>query len=706
MQKLTGIAILCMIPGLISFLIYRIWNRKNEREEGDDLKKIIFFCLYFYGLLSFIKLVLGEKNISLYESFADIVPQTYRHYCVPLLIASIIIPLALQIMLGRKSIREFALFFDSCMFVETLIVYTIFGNVSNFWFVICFIFAGGTSIVKCFIYRGEVFYCNSIVEAKKRLKLVLSVMVFWAFTVVVYLPNELYLYNIEEFQLTYSSYFNALLIGSLIFVASSTVGILFFLTEKQCKLVSVVIFGYTFCGYIQGNFLNGTLMALDGTKQVWSTKTMIINLIIWILLFAGILFLSLLKKKDNICIFLSICLCLMQLVSLVTLELTTDKEKDSEYALTTDGILELDNENNVVVFVLDWYDEQIMEKVYADDSSFLQPLNDFTWYQNATSCYAFTGMSIPYLLTGTKWKYDMLEEDYCKYAYDNSDFLQQLKDAGYSIGIYTEPAEISSDLKDIAINYKNVQERKCKISDTFSMMTKCSKYKMAPFIMKSKYWYASSDISGLIVNDDVYKTFEDWSFYNLLLENGISTKDIDGKGAFRFIHMYGAHLPYIMDEEIRYHADSTMLAQAKGCLNIVYEYLNQMKKKGVYDDATIIITADHGQNTYLQNRDDANKAGFDMTSNPILFVKQRGVSGKENMDISMAPVSHEEFIPTIKEAVGIGNQPEDRSFDEISELEVRDRVFIYGRHYDFPFKKYIISGNVRDEDCWNEGALP
>ena len=702
MQALIGICVLCIIPGFVSFLINKRCSRKRINEEGNDLKKIVFYWLFFYGILSFVKLMLGDKTISLYESFGDILPQTYSHYGVPLVIISIALPFIFQIILVKSSVTEFAAFFDSCMFAGIIIIYTLFGTVSNFQYVGCILISIIFSLVKCFFYKKQVSYCNSINDAKRRIKSVLPVMLFWAVTVLIYLPNELFLNNVGEFQFTYGSYLCILLLGSLIFIVIGTLGSIYFLTQKQCDLVSTLIFAWTFGGYIQGNFLNGTLAVLDGTKQVWSSKSIMINSIIWIFIVGGVLFLALYKKKSKICTYLSMYICLMQLVSLVVLVATTDMNKENEYALTTESMLKLDNENNVIVFVLDWFDEQIMEKVIKDDSLFLQPLNDFTWYQNASSCYAFTNMSLPYLLTGTKWEYDMLEEDYCKYAYKNSNFLPDIKEYGYDIGIYTDSVVVDSSVKDIVTNYKNVQERKCDFGDTIFMMSKCSKYKMAPFAMKSCYWYASSDINGLIVNDDIYKTHEDWSFYNLLMSDKISVHNTDDKGVFRFYHLYGVHLPYIMDENVSYSEDSTMLSQARGCLRIIYEYIEQMKANGVYDDATIIITADHGQNTYLQNREEAAEAGFDVTSNPILFVKRSGETGKTDMNISMAPVSHEEFAATIMNAVGMNSANYGKTFEQIDENEDRDRTFIFGRHYDFPFTKYIINGNVRDGNDWKE----
>ena len=121
----------------------------------------------------------------------------------------------------------------------------------------------------------------------------------------------------------------------------------------------------------------------------------------------------------------------------------------------------------------------------------------------------------------------------------------------------------------------------------------------------------------------------------LCVNNRLDTKQhTRSKGSYRFYHMYGAHNPYHMSEDcVWVNKDGDMMSQSKGSMKIVFEYVEQLKSLGggdMYENATIIITADHGQNyTY-----DSNRAGilpyigFDYTSSPILLVKNAGETRK------------------------------------------------------------------------------
>lgn len=699
MRSLYGIVILCFIPALLSAVIHFFLN-KEVGYKKNYVKDIVFYLFVFYGILSGIKFLLGESNNTLWESFTDIVPQTYAHYAIPIVIIVILCPIVLKIILKERKEKVID-FFDSMVFCIAFLTYVIEGRVSNLEYFIFFVFSGMISIGVCLLKKGEIGYCTTKEEKKKRFLYVFPILLLYTVTVLIYMPNELYLSNVRDFQFTYGSFLGVILIGSIIFIIIGICGSIFLATNRQFEIFCYTIFILSFMGYIQGNFLNGALQALDGTKQIWSVSQKGINLVIWLVVTLGggiILFVYRKKLQKVICV---ICtyICLMQIASLLFLIVTTDLSKTDEYALTTNAMLELHEDNNVIVFVLDWFDEQIMEKVAAEEPEILNSLTDFTWYQNATSCYAYTNMSIPYLLTGVKWDYEMMEEEYCQYAYASSDFLQTIAEQNYDIGIYTDDNVVDLSVKDIVSNYQNVVERKCNFIDTMYMIQKCSKYKMAPFALKEKYWYATSDLSFLLVNDSAYVTRWDIDFKRDLETTRISIQDRKNRdGAFRFYHLYGAHMPYVMNQEGEYTQKATMIEQAKGCMIIVFEYLEQMKKLGIYEDATIIITADHGQNTYLSAAKVAEEAGFETTSNPILFVKEGDEGSKTNMNISLAPVSHEEFIPTVLNAIGIEQVGDRRTFKEILENEDRDRFFVHGIN-DW-FVKYRIDGNVRDIRNW------
>ena len=122
----------------------------------------------------------------------------------------------------------------------------------------------------------------------------------------------------------------------------------------------------------------------------------------------------------------------------------------------------------------------------------------------------------------------------------------------------------------------------------------------------------------------------------------------------------------------------------------------------MYDSATIIITADHGQHyLYAPWRENhLTSLGLDKTTNPILIVKEPGDTW-DGIRQSGAPVTHTEVVSDIVHAVNPrASAKYGRTLQEIGETEERVRTFIYWRA-DLPYVKSSITGNVRDESNWS-----
>lgn len=697
-EMYIGPVIMVVIACIISILV-----QYKMRKPLYTIKTVFFYFVLNYGSVSFMKMLLGYRKYTIFESFDDIQKVTYYHYAFPVILGAVLMPILLN-WLTKEKIDKLISIADSIYIMCALVFYLIMDKNTNLQ-TVCFIFISVlTAYSLCKNNRNVEHDTRACLKQKLIFSLIVSIM--WAVKVILFIPNELYLNNINEFQVAYSSFLGILLFESLIFIGIYCVACCCFLTEKETGWLNTVTFTIALLGYFQEMFLNGKLNMMDGSVQTWEKKTVAINITIWVFFILVLIILRMFfqKKLDAIIKFISIYVCLIQVFTLGYMVVQTDFYKDENLQLTMDGLLELDDKNNIVVFVLDWYDEQILDELLEDNNDFLSPLKDFTHYKNATSCYAFTQMSIPYLLSGLKWENDMQEGDYRQYAYRNGTFLHHIHNCGYSIGLYTDMYDYS--LKDLIINIKDTSTVKMNKYSTIQLMSKCAKYKLMPFVMKPYFWYSTSEVARLIKDDNVYNANDDVPFYNKLSAEGVKIAANSGElnGAFRFIHMYGAHLPYIINEDMEYSDDADIYSQAIGSMRIVFEYIEQMKKLGIYDSSTIIITADHGQNLYIGDFEGAKAAGFEPTSSPILLVKQAYQTQSQIVD-SMAPVSHEDFIPSIYKEINIFQDSRGRSFDEINEDEDRNRFFIYGRHNDIPFCKYLIKGDVGDFDSWYEVPL-
>ena len=289
------------------------------------------------------------------------------------------------------------------------------------------------------------------------------------------------------------------------------------------------------------------------------------------------------------------------------------------------------SKNNVIVFVLDTYDQTLLNTVLRQNPDLLSEMTGFTEFQNCTGAMIPTRFAVPYLLTGELPRVGEDSATYLAERYERGMFLQDAKDAGYSIGLYTDSLQIGTlpqaeqdAIAATTVNMHKVSSSALDFGGTLSAMVQMALYRDAPWVLKSEFWYYTDQINGRIVayNPDadpgerVY-TMNDPRYFGQLRKQGLSIDDSQGQaGSFRFIHLLGAHYPYSLDENGNdLGADnSTKEQQAQGSMRIVSEYLRQLKELGVYDQSTIIITADHGR-WFL------TPEPLTTTSTPIMLVK-------------------------------------------------------------------------------------
>lgn len=400
----------------------------------------------------------------------------------------------------------------------------------------------------------------------------------------------------------------------------------------------------------------------------------------------------------KVCKFACLYIAAIQIVTLGVLLISTEYGSvEAREAMSTEGALELSQDSNVLVFVLDCFESSWFEDIVEEDATIIEPLADFTYYRNGTSQFAHTDNAIPYMLTGVTWK-EEIAGNYPSYAYENSDALNKIAEKGYDIGIYTGATYLADSAKALTTNYSNDISWTYEPVETLKLMWKSSMYKMAPFALKLDFSYYSGDVFALAKTDEVWNIDNDIPFYNRLMRQGIMVNE-ELSSAFRFYHMRGPHGPFYLSEDVKYEPtgrEATVSSQGRGSLRIVYEYLEQMKELGVYDDATIIITADHGQGYILDSDKESGKPN--RTSRPIFIVKKSNEKG-ETMRISNAPVSQAELIPTILEAVGADGKDYGRTFEDISENEQRERMYV--DVYSYFTVQYTINGDAADLESWD-----
>lgn len=688
MQSIIGILFFIFLPALISVLLDKISFHMESR-----LENFISYCGLNWMAISAIKTALGECNISILKSFEENGLKTYVHYAVPIVALSVLEPIAVRFICkktscGRQTIDR--------MNIATIFIFSTMSVMQNWVIQNGFVLTAGIVLVVRLVlenFKKEKNENEKKVQNRKKTFLrAFLVIFFWAMHIIIFIPGKIYLSNVREFQVEYSKYIAILIIGAIIISVVIALGTVFVLNTHERKGFLGFVFGYTLCGYLQQNFFNGKLIQLDGQSQVWTSQKMLLNIAVWIIVIVISVLIAL--KKHGVKR-LSTVAAYIQLILIFTLVyLSVSTELHTEFSrLTNDKVYELDDTNNTIVFILDWYDEQVLEQIVDADEDFLLPLEGFTWYKNQTSRYTFTYLSVPYLLSGTEWCEGQTEEEYADYAFDNGDFLKRISDAGYDVGIYTDE-QMVRDKDGVILNYENGNSSKIKFFSTISVMSKCAKYETMPFCLKNIYWYNTSDIDEIRNSSDY--DCDNERFYYGMKENGITIRsDSNRQGAFRFYHIDGIHDSNLGDNMKKEPVD--IMTCGRNVLRIVFEYIDMMKTQGVYDNSTIIITADHGQN-YLDSEWAREGRGIKNTSNPILLVKEAGAN--KGLEESLKPVSHDNYFSTVLNSVGGEDYNYAGSYENVGEEENAVRYMDYYRSSDIPHRRYRIEGIATEENSW------
>lgn len=538
----------------------------------------------------------------------------------------------------------------------------------------------------------------------------------FSFTYVVFAPYETFLGNASEFRFDFSWLWGIVALkGLLIF---SFVALMLMFLKGRLKIVATaLVFGVTIAGYVQAMLFNGMMHNLDGTETGWSGSSVTVNLIIWIAIavLPAVICLIIKKHWRKICSAGSALIAGMQVVAMVSLILTSAQPNVGSL-MSYAGIYEVSAKNNVIIFVLDKFDQTYVDKMLTAFPNSLDGLKGFTYYPNATGSYCFTHVAIPYLLTGDRIpEYDPTDEQVISQI-DNSEYFKYITEHTGSLCIYTDEFNIRSN--DARSKIDNCVRANYIVNEAgiLEASRKASLYRLLPFKYKQNYVYDSSNFNSALTSmaTDDYYSLDDYdseaAMDKAILKDGLSENKQYGDNSFRFIHVKGAHDRYKLNENAEYletpisAEDGGLEKTAAGSMKLVSDYLKALNDLGLYKDATVIITADHGNAHVIESDDDTVR-----NVNPIMFFKPAGAGYDQPLKTSNAPVSHDDIFPTVIRALGGDYTKFGRCLDEIGENEDRTRYFYWVfRDLDEPniltyyHKEYAVTGDARDNANWHE----
>lgn len=548
---------------------------------------------------------------------------------------------------------------------------------------------------------------------------------FFVVTIFVEAPLEIVAGSTDSLLFRLQTIIGPIIIAAIVITLVCSL-IVALLRGKAFNVVIAIIFALAIAAYAQSLFLNTGLPPADGSPVHWEDhdRMMLLSSVVWFMILAVCLTLALCRNRFFSILTNILCIALLavQIIATAALpysHLTTGRAEDSYNSVATRaGLNEVSSKNNVIVFVLDTFDTNTLKQTLDTYPNALDEMTGFTRYVDSTGSMIPTPYAIPCLLTGAYPEQDQTSEEYFEHRWDHTDFLDTLNDKGYSVGVYSDTLEDkNSVLESRTVNVQSldsyVEKNGIDPLGAIKILYRCSLYRVSPWPLKQNFWFYTDQINRGTFKRDVRSQTEtdpsntlyildDLLYYKGLTHQGIEPTDAGENGAFKLIHLSGSHGPYNMTNDAKNAGPdgSNIIDQSAGSLEIVSEYIRQLKALGLYDDATIIITADHGYWYYAQ-------APLPEPSSPIMLVKQQTSSEQSQapITISTAPVSHADFIPTVLDAIDADYSAYGTPMKDQKEGESRERSYFMtvgdlSKLQWVALQKCIINGYAEDLKNW------
>lgn len=564
---------------------------------------------------------------------------------------------------------------------------------------------------------------NSNID-KARLGLALLIAVTFSLTFCFFSVTEVFAGNRGELLFNFRDFAPWILLTAL--AASLLVTALILLPGKKTgRFVAAFFVWLTLMGFVQSTFLNGAAGLAGDDREAFRTGApAILNLLIWIAVLAAIVFAvirlgaEMLKTAAAV---LMIMLLGMQVVGFVTNlpRITLDhfagaEEKagsaadadDPEQApllaasyLSADGMFEAAAENNIYVIVLDRLDVSFIDEIMKKDSGFFAPLTGFTYYRDNLSLYSRTFPGASTIIAGRDADMSGTPEDFFRQLYPSSPLLKDLKDNGFKVRIYASSyynyrsGSVLSGIADNLSTYSGYSvTRKGMLTADLLLL---SAYKALPQLMKPLVKVTTQSFADYVEydKDSTPVSWNDLEFYSRIKEDGLTEGDYDK--SYTYLHFRGGHDPFVIDRNGEKVEKSSGAEQVMGDFTILYKLFDELREKGLYDQATLIVTGDHPR----AHSDSEDPQEPRLTA---LFVKEAG-RGSEPFAASEAQVSQENLAATIVRSAGLVTDKDyGPAYSEVQEGEdqVRYHQFELSQDGDCFILRFKVTGEGDDFNNW------
>lgn len=320
------------------------------------------------------------------------------------------------------------------------------------------------------------------------------------------------------------------------------------------------------------------------------------------------------------------------------------------YVIDESQKFEFAKENNIILCVLDCYTPALLEEIFRENPESKEIFKDFTLYNRVLSETEATEKAIFAFFTGEQFPTSKERQSIIAKAYnEQKSSLKKLKKQNFRCEIYPwGGSRVGIDFNPELIDnitlqkkhgsfYQHILENRGERDN----LIKGFLLRLVPLRIKGlivrKATQFSDSICGTSQSDLTRKLRYEkeplWDFissniqfYKLLQEKctvGNTEK------VFKYYHLKGAHDYFDHDDKLnptflgggksslQMQGKRDYINQGKGCILIMQQLIEELKRNNLYDKSTIIFTGDHGRYDFLYGL-----SPYSDLSNPMLLVKQ------------------------------------------------------------------------------------
>ena len=451
---------------------------------------------------------------------------------------------------------------------------------------------------------------------------------FLSVTLLVFAPLMLYVKGNDDMWFSFRTLIAPIAMVATIgfFVISA---VLSFTPRTIHKLLCCLTFGLALGFYLQCTFFNISYGSgvLDGSQIIWRDYTTYgaIDSAMW----AGCIalpFALYMVFKHSWRHALMIAAGLIAILQVGTLAVNIYQNQNTldklSHEVTQAGIYDLADEDNTLVFIVSSMDNSYFQDYKKSHPELEKELTGFTEYDNTLATGAGTMVSLPSLMTGEVYKKDTKYSDYIDSIWSGSNLYSLLQENAVDVRIYCDDMYFGNGA---VRKVDNIVDR---VQDTDSYrvigatMYRYTMYNCMPHYLKRFFWmnikdysdYKSNNIFNPLNDDVLYANYNDNDGFDVIKKY---------HKALRIYQLQGAKETYCLDSSGAKVSDGTSLQeQIEGDFKIILDMIRNLKDRGLYKNARIIITADNGelnqgQNPMLLYKDMGQITGYTVSDAPV-----------------------------------------------------------------------------------------